>query len=624
MKKVSFLIFILLFSTMLYAQNIVVESFVHLETDLTANLEGTMVYDQNGEKCALIKVRSNPPAKGFSFDVGQLGIMKVEVKGAETWLYVPHGVRKISIQHEQLGFLDNYDLGVSVKKATTYQLTLRVGHVKTIVEEEIVKQFLSFEITPVDAFLEVNGNIWSLSDGYAAEFLDYGKYEYRISAKDYHDEVGVIELGAEKKTIKVDLRPAYGWVEIAAGSPDIVGAKAYIDNSYVGTIPFKSGKLSSGEHTLRIANKMYKDYVEKIIIPDNDVLTLSPALVQNFATVTFTTLDGAEIWIDRERRGVTSWTGRLEYGDHEIETKKASHHSQKKVYSVSPTTNGVTISLLQPIPIYGSLTINSKPAGSSVYVDGELKGETPLFLSRLLVGSHEVEISKLGRISMRKTITISEGEIYNLQEELAEDPKSVKVEPKPESKPENKVVPQAKRDDLVANVTDTDKKSVKVKTLVMGQLGYSIAPQVSYGGLIAQMYRGVGWYVNFRSNFNFMASPELECSESGINGEKPFFTGEDASSHLMVTGGLIMNFVEKKAKKQFNTFGMYLGGGYGKQEVTWEMGGGEWVRYAPNSYKGFSGNLGLFGSVSGVTLSFGLNTINFKYLEIEAGIGFMF
>ena len=466
------------------------------------------------------------------------------------------------------------------------------------------------------------GNIWSLSDGYAAEFLDYGKYEYRISAKDYHDEVGVIELGAEKKTIKVDLRPAYGWVEIAAGSPDIVGAKAYIDNSYVGTIPFKSGKLSSGEHTLRIANKMYKDYVETIIIPDNDVLTLSPALVQNFATVTFTTLDGAEIWIDRERRGVTSWTGRLEYGDHEIETKKASHHSQKKVYSVSPTTNGVTISLLQPIPIYGSLTINSKPAGSSVYVDGELKGETPLFLSRLLVGSHEVEISKLGRISMRKTITISEGEIYNLQEELAEDPKSVKVEPKPESKPENKVVPQAKRDDLVANVTDTDKKSVKVKTLVMGQLGYSIAPQVSYGGLIAQMYRGVGWYVNFRSNFNFMASPELECSESGINGEKPFFTGEDASSHLMVTGGLIMNFVEKKAKKQFNTFGMYLGGGYGKQEVTWEMGGGEWVLYAPNSCKGFSGNLGLFGSVSGVTLSFGLNTINFKYLEIEAGIGF--
>ena len=31
---------------------------------------------------------------------------------------------------------------------------------------------------------------------------------------------------------------------------------------------------------------------------------------------------------------------------------------------------------------------------------------------------------------------ISEGEIYNLQEELAEDTKSVKVEPKPEPKPE--------------------------------------------------------------------------------------------------------------------------------------------------------------------------------------------
>ena len=610
------------------AQNIVVESFIHLETDLTANLDGTTVYDQNGEKCALIKVRSNPPAKGFTFDVGQLGIMKVEVKGAETWLYVPHGVRKISIQHEQLGFLDNYDLGMSVKKATTYQLTLRVGHVKTIVEEEIAKQYLSFQITPADAFLEVNGNIWSLSDGYAAELLDYGKYEYRISAKDYHDEVGIIELGAEKKSIKVDLRPAYGWVEITAASPDIIGAKAYIDNSYVGTIPFKSEKLSSGEHTLRIANKMYKDYVNKIVITDNNVLSVSPILAQNFATVTFTTLEGAEIWIDRERRGVTSWTGRMEYGDHEIETKKASHHSQKKIYSISQSTDGGTISLLQPIPIYGSLTIDTKPYGSSVYLDGELKGETPLFLSKLLIGSHEVEIRKSGRVSMRKIITISEGEIYNFKDELAEDAKSVKVEPKPEPKVEpqreNKVVPQAKSDELVAKTTDKELKTVKTKTLIMGQLGYSIAPQLSFGGMIAQMYRGVGWYFDFRSNFNFKASPKLECYESGINGQKPFFTGEEASSHLMITGGLIVNFVEKKAKKPFNTFGMYLGGGYGKQEVTWEMGGGDWVRYAPNSYKGFSGNLGLFGSVSGLTVSFGLNTINFKYLEIEAGIGFMF
>ena len=634
MRKISFLLFILLFSAMLCAQNIVVESFEHIETDLTANIEGSIVYDQNGEKCALIKVRSNPPAKGFIFDVGQLGIMKVEEKGAETWLYVPYGVRKISIQHEKLGFLDDYDLGMSVRKAKTYLLTLRVGHIKTIIEEEIAKQYLSFEITPADAFLEVNGSIWSLQDGYAAELLDYGKYEYRISAKDYYDEVGIIELGTEKKALKIDLRPAFGWLEIA-GPSDIVGAKAYIDNTYVGTIPFKSDKLSSGEHILRIANKMYKDYVEKIVIPDNDVLVFSPTLVQNFANVTLATLEGAEIWIDREQRGVTSWTGPMEYGDHEIETRKASHHSQKRVYSIQPSSEGETITLLSPIPIYGSLSVDTKSAGASVYIDGELMGETPLFLSKLLIGPHEIEIRKSGRVFVRETITITEGEIYNFKDNLNGISKPLTVEPiakpepkaeaKVEPKQENKIVPQAKKDDLVVENTNKEGKTVKVKTLIMGQVGYSIAPQLSFGGMLAQMYRGVGWYLNFRSNFNFMDSPKLECNDLGmINNEMPFYTGKDASSHLMVTGGVIVNFLEKKVKNKFNTFGMYLGGGYGKQEVLWEMGGGDWVRYAPNSYKGFSGNLGFFGSVYGVTLSIGLNTINFKYLEVEAGIGFMF
>ena len=244
MKKLFLLLFSILFFTILSAQNIVVESFTHLETDLTANLDGTTVYDQNGEKCALIKVRSNPPTKDFIFDLGVLGVVETRYDGPDIWLYVPYGVNKITIKHPQLGVLENYDLGVSLKKATTYMLSLRVGRVQTIIEEQITKQYLQFNITPADAFLEVNGEAWTLQDGSAAELLDYGRYEYRISAKDYHEEVGVINLGSEKKTLNVDLRRAYGWIEVK-GSGDLVGAKVYVDNTSVGSIPFKSDKLSS-------------------------------------------------------------------------------------------------------------------------------------------------------------------------------------------------------------------------------------------------------------------------------------------------------------------------------------------------------------------------------------------
>lgn len=168
-------------------------------------------------------------------------------------------------------------------------------------------------------------------------------------------------------------------------------------------------------------------------------------------------------------------------------------------------------------------------------------------------------------------------------------------------------------------------QNAKVKTLVMGQVGYSVAPQLSYGVMIGQMYKGIGWYANFHSNFNFIESPELECDENGvISGEVPFYTGKKQSSHLVINAGFMMNFLEWSSKNKFNTLGMYIGGGYGKRELQWEIAGGNWVKYGPTSVAGFSGNLGLFGSISGATLSVGMNTINFQYVDVVVGVGFMF
>lgn len=168
-------------------------------------------------------------------------------------------------------------------------------------------------------------------------------------------------------------------------------------------------------------------------------------------------------------------------------------------------------------------------------------------------------------------------------------------------------------------------QNAKIKTIVSGQIGYSTAPQLSYGAIIGQMYKGIGWYVSGRSNFQFTAPTELACNKQGyIDGERPFYTGNTSTTHYAVNAGFMMNVLEKITKNKFNTLGFYLGGGYGKRELQWETTDGLWVKYAPTSHTGFSGNIGLFGSVYGITLSAGVNTINFKYVEVEAGIGFMF
>ena len=168
-------------------------------------------------------------------------------------------------------------------------------------------------------------------------------------------------------------------------------------------------------------------------------------------------------------------------------------------------------------------------------------------------------------------------------------------------------------------------QNATMKTLVMGQVGYSVAPQLSYGAMIGQMYKGIGWYVSGRLNFHFNAPAELACDKQGyIDNERPFYTGNSSTTHYIINAGFMMNALEKTTKNKFNTSGFYVGAGYGKRELQWETTDGLWVKYVPTSHNGFSGNIGVFGSIYGVTLNVGLNTINFKYVEVEAGIGYMF
>ena len=170
----------------------------------------------------------------------------------------------------------------------------------------------------------------------------------------------------------------------------------------------------------------------------------------------------------------------------------------------------------------------------------------------------------------------------------------------------------------------------KIKTLVMGQVGYSVAPQLSYGVMIGQMYKGIGWFANVRTDFQSRYPTDLYTGrwtygwQNGLD-ETPFFSGKSHKSHFDVKVGFMMNFLEWSTKNKFNTFGCYIGAGYGNRTLQWETTDGTWVNIANGSTeRGVSANIGIFGSISGATISAGVSTINFAYMEVEMGIGFMF
>ena len=90
MKKIIYLIF--LFPIILGAQGISVKSFSKRQNDLDARIHKP-IKDQNGEKCAIIKVVTSQ--KGFKWEGDALGIVKAVYKTGEYWLYVPHGSKSV-------------------------------------------------------------------------------------------------------------------------------------------------------------------------------------------------------------------------------------------------------------------------------------------------------------------------------------------------------------------------------------------------------------------------------------------------------------------------------------------------------------------------------------------------
>ncbi len=168
-----------------------------------------------------------------------------------------------------------------------------------------------------------------------------------------------------------------------------------------------------------------------------------------------------------------------------------------------------------------------------------------------------------------------------------------------------------------------------METFITADVTYSFAKDLTYGLMLGQTYSGIGWYVDAHSNFNFASTTEgLVCGKGGeIEGVIPFYSGRKQSSAFVANAGLVLDILDLAnacPKNRLNTFGFYVGAGYGWRRVLWETVDGKWIEYGPVSVSGMSVNGGLMGSIYGFTIKVGANVIGFKHLELEAGIGWMF
>lgn len=345
-RRWKILIAIILFSSLLHAQKISVSRFILAESDLTAQNKGTMVEDQNGDKCALIRIQTTQ--KGFSFDVGSAGVQKIDDNHVgEIWVYVPYGVRHISIRHPQLGSLANYDFPINIEKARTYIMEITSDKVFINYYDDTRKQKLHVRVNPSNATFTLNGmNVALNSRGEATQELSFGTYTYKVVADKFYPKEGQITINDSAKTQQLtvnDLVPIKGKLSVHTNP---YNTEIMIDGV---TIPSNTSltpyALQIGHHKLLVKSNGYKTEEQDVEIKQDETLNVSITL-SKVAKFSFTSSpNGATLFVDGEKQSTTPCEKELKTGSYEISAQKVGYKDYKKKIALNSSNPNVKIVL---------------------------------------------------------------------------------------------------------------------------------------------------------------------------------------------------------------------------------------------------------------------------------------
>lgn len=304
------------------AQEITVTDFYLDEHDLTANRYP--VEDQNGEKCALIRVQTTQ--KGFVFDVGSAGITKVEDdKPGEIWLWVPFGIKNISIRHEKLGSLPKYSFPIAIKKARVYIMKITHEKVFTTNYDDSKKQKLSIKITPSTANLSINGMSVPINkNGEAIMDMAYGEFAYKVEAARFYPEEGLVTVDDTHKTLVVNnLKPIMG--KLSVTTYPLNAKVALADGRSIERSSIEPVALQIGEYEVTVSANGYKPETKTITITENQTTEAKINLSQT-ADYRFTsTPNSATIYVNNNEIGETPITKTFTTGTYTIKATKPGY-----------------------------------------------------------------------------------------------------------------------------------------------------------------------------------------------------------------------------------------------------------------------------------------------------------
>ena len=368
MKRILFLLALILSFTLVMGQKLTVDNFVLDPTDLTASTQRRD--DANGQACALVKVQLARPGAEF------LGNVRGDTPYSNSvyMVYMMKGSKFLEVRLE--GYLPvkiNFtDYGYSgVESLSTYVLSITLPNVVGQSVDDGMRYF-TLTYSPQNATIYLDDEIKPIEQpGMFKIRLPRGTtHSYRVEAGGYESAGESFTMGNERLSKTVTLVSNKARLTVTCAT---AGAEIYIDevrreDTTSGGQTKWEGELGQGNHLIEVRKDGYHTRQESIDLQAKQQRTVElPALLARVGQldVSYMPLD-AEVLIDGVKRGTSPDVFRdILVGTHHVEIRKEGYQSETKTVTIAEGQTATLNGSLTEIASTTSVTTTSSTTGTT-------------------------------------------------------------------------------------------------------------------------------------------------------------------------------------------------------------------------------------------------------------------
>ncbi len=407
MKHLLSFIISICFCTNLAAQEFDIRSFAADPSDLAARRYEKRTV--NDEAAALVKVVTN--IEGMFFD-SNLGIVDVERKEAEYWVYIAPRERRIRLMAQGYLAID-VNMPEPAQSFMTYRMTV-VAKGLLPPTTDLVR--VVFRMNVDDVWIG-RGDLTPVSEPGATRVmaLPKGEHTFRFIKDGYEELVKTIDV-QEYTEVDIELLPGAPTTTLTLSgfvfiSSEPTGADVFLNEQRVGTTPYQ-GRQLAGNYALMLSHPMYYEHSEHFALEEGATVDLAAIeMMPRFGYWQVTTTPReAEVLLDGRLVGTSPLTrGEISSGEHELSIRKPLYHEHKEIFVVEDGDDKSFDIALEPA--YGQLIIDSDQQGAEVFIDGRQVGTTPYENLQQPSGRYNVRVSKELYSDSNEQVIVQDGEL---------------------------------------------------------------------------------------------------------------------------------------------------------------------------------------------------------------------